>query len=547
MKISKSLGILFCVLVAASLTLTGCSKSGSNIAESKTTETIESSVKDMAKDDVNLEPQKGGTLTISLSSSPSKLDPIHYTGTYEGQIIGEVCNTVIDYNNTLTTYVPSLAEGWTVSEDGATYVFTIRQGVHFQKGKFQDGREMTAEDVAYSLNRSAQYSDSNRLSMLKEAKVTGEWEVTCILKSANASFLTALTDSGNSIVPKEAVDGWGDDFGSHLIGTGPFSLQSFKLDQESVLIKNPVYWMGEPNIDELVFKVITDPIQASNALQTGDLDMASNLTGEAVQMVKDNNDLTLLSIEGIHVAYIYFNQTKGPTADIRVRKAIIEAINVDEMVQSIYKFGEASRAYLPLPPGSWGYDASLESQVPKFNVEGAKALLKEAGYGDGLTLDLYISNTPARRAMTVLVQAYLAQVGITVNIHGTEWGSFSDVAMSGNADMYGMSWTWYPDPFFFLDKMFSSEEIGGIGNGQNFSDPEVDKLLKAALEVSDVESRSVLYKKALAKIETHVPGLYYANEKVIYGVNQRVHDFIQRPDGTIRIITPENNVWVSEK
>jgi peptide/nickel transport system substrate-binding protein len=516
--------------------------------ETTTSEPVEELVSSPAvnMDDSNLEVQKGGTLTISLSASPSKLDPIHYSGTYESQIIGEVCNTIIDYNSTLSAYVPSLVESWTVSEDGTEYVFQIREGVYFQPGTFQDGREMTAEDVAYSLNRSAQYSDSNRLSMLDFAEVTGENEVTCTLKSSNASFLTALTDAGNVVVPKEEVEGWGDDFGNHLVGTGPFSLKSFKLDQETVLVKNPNYFMGEPNIDELVFKVIVDPIQAVNALQTGDLDIATGLTGESVQKVKDNEDLNLLAINGLHVAYIYFNQVNGPTSDIRVRQAIIEAINVDEMTQSIYKYGEASRAYLPLPPGSWGYDSSLESEIPSYNVEHAKQLLAEAGYADGMTLDLYIGNTPARRAMSVLVQAYLAQVGITVNIHAAEWGTFSDIAMSGNADMYGMSWTWYPDPYFFLNKMFSTEEIGGIGNGQSFSDAEVDALLQQALEVSDVEQRAVFYKEALAKIVSHIPGLYYSNEKVVYGVNNKVHDFIQRADGTIRIITPENNVWVSK-
>lgn len=125
-----------------------------------------------------------------------------------------------------------------------TYVFNIRQGVKFQKGKYQDGREMTAEDVAYSLNRSAEHSDSNRLSMLDKAEATGDYEVTCTLKTANSSFLTALTDAGNAIVPKEEVEGWGDDFGSHLVGTGPFSLESFQLDQQAVLKKNADYWVG---------------------------------------------------------------------------------------------------------------------------------------------------------------------------------------------------------------------------------------------------------------------------------------------------------------
>ena len=148
--------------------------------------------------------------------------------------------------------------------------------------------------------------------------------------------------------------------------------------------------------------------------------------------------------------------------------------------------------------------------------------------------------------MAVLVKAYLEQVGVTLNIHASEWGAFSEVAMSNNADIFGMSWTWYPDPFFFLNKIFHTSEFGGIGNGQHYSNAEVDALLDAALLTTDQNERAELYKEALALITADLPGLYYANENVIYGVNGRVNDFIQRADGTIKLVTPENNVWVTE-
>lgn len=537
------------LMLAASMcaSLAACGGSSAKETSAPETQAASASESEAAGETVaEGDPVKGGTLTISLSASPSKLDPIHYSGTYESQIIKEVCDTLIEYNSDLSEYVPCLATEWTASEDGKTYIFKIREGVKFHKGQYQDGRELTAEDVAYSLNRSGQLSDSNRLSMLENAEVTGDYEVTCTLKSANSSFLTALTDAGNAIVPKEEVEGWGDEFGNHLVGTGPFVLESFQLDQQAVLQKNADYWMAEPNVDTLVFKVITDSTQAVNALQTGEVDIAMDLKGEAVQAVRDNSDLTLLETAGLHVAYLYFNMEQGPTADINVRKALIEAVNVEEMVAALYKYGEAQKASLPLPPGSWGYDASLESKVPGYDPEDAKKLLAEAGYGDGLTLDLYISDTEVRQNMAVLVQAYWAQVGVTLNIHASEWGTFSEVAMSNNANVYGMSWTWYPDPYFFLNKLFSTEEWGGIGNGQHYSKAEVDDLLQKALEATDQADRADYYKQALSLIVDDLPGLFYANENVIYGVNGRVHDFIQRADGTVKIVTQENNVWVTD-
>ena len=115
--------------------------------------------------------------------------------------------------------MPSLATSWEVSDDGITYVFQIREGVTFNPSDYHDRRPLTAEDVAYSLNRSGQFSDNARLSMLDKAEATGDLEVTCTLTNACAAFLTALTDAGNSIIAQEDVEGYGDNFG-HSLGHG---------------------------------------------------------------------------------------------------------------------------------------------------------------------------------------------------------------------------------------------------------------------------------------------------------------------------------------
>ena len=148
------------------VSLAACGNSGSKGTTGATESSSAAASETTASGQTEAEgdPVKGGTLTISLSASPSKLDPIHYSGGYESQIIKNVCDTLMEYNKDLSEYVPSLATDWTVSDDGMTYVFNIRQGVKFQKGKYQDGREMTAEDVAYSLNRSGELSDSYRLN-----------------------------------------------------------------------------------------------------------------------------------------------------------------------------------------------------------------------------------------------------------------------------------------------------------------------------------------------------------------------------------------------
>lgn len=489
----------------------------------------------------------GGTLTVSLASSPSKLDPIHYSGTYEGQIIEQVCDRLIEYNDDLTDFVPSLATKWKISDNGLKYVFTIRAGVHFQKGKYQNGREMTADDVAYSLNRSAQHSDNNRLSMLKEATVTGKNEVTCTLKTANSAFMAALTDAGNSILPKEEVEGWGDDFGTHLIGTGPFYLEKFQLDEQAVLTANSKYFVAAPKLKKLVFKFISDPTQAANALLTGEVDIATDLAGEAINTVSKSSSAKILKKEAMQINYIRFNMKKGPTANADVRKAMIEAVDFDAVRSALYQYDEVKAAYLPLPYGSWGYDSSLESLFPGYNEADAKALIKKAGYANGFEVNIYVSNNAQRKTLATLLQAYWKKIGIKAKVNVAEWGTFSDTVCSGNADVYAMSWAWYPDPYFFLNKLFSSSETTAIGNGAGYVSTEVDDFLQKAGEATNQTERAKYYSQAMKKTMEDYAGIYYADPYVIYGVNGRAQGFVQRADGILRFVTSDHNVSVTGK
>ena len=192
--------ILALALVASMcVSLAACGNSGSKETEGTAANSSSAAAETTASGETEAEgdPVKGGTLTISLSASPVQLDPIHYSGVYESQIIKNVCDTLVEYNKDLSEYVPSLATDWSVSDDGMTYVFDIPSGCcKFQKGKYQDGREMTAEDVAYSLNRSGELSDSNRLSMLDKAEATGDYEVDVYTENSELFFPDSINRCG---------------------------------------------------------------------------------------------------------------------------------------------------------------------------------------------------------------------------------------------------------------------------------------------------------------------------------------------------------------
>lgn len=533
--------------VMAVTVLAGCGKKSDDSStkeDSATTEEATEIVNKEATIDVPDEVTKGGELKIALTSSPKNLDPVKYTGTYEAQIIYQVCDTLVNYDKELSEIIPGLATEWTVSDDNMEYTFTIRDDVYFQPGEYQDGRQMTAEDVAYSLNRSAQESAMNRLDMLDHAEAVDATHVKATMKAPSAVFLTALTNAGNAIVPKEEVEGWGDEFGNHLVGTGPYAMEQFDLDQQAVLKKNDKYFLGEPNLDSVIFKVITDPNQEVNALRTGDIDIALQLTGETVKLVAEDDKVNLMKKPGIQISYAYFNMQNGPTKDPKVREALIKAVDYNELAAGVFQYGEGEAASLPLPKASWGYDEAVEKDVPSYDVEGAKALLKEAGYEDGFTMDMYITNETFRQKAATILQSYWQQIGVTLNINTVEWGTFSDTCAGGKADVFAMGWSWYPDPYFFFDKMFATSAIGTLGNGQGYSNEKVDKLLEDALKITDQDERAKMYKEALKLITDDNPGIFYGNPMECLGINPKVQDFNQRADGTVKLFTAEENVWV---
>ena len=486
---------------------------------------------------VSEEDKYGGVLNIALASTASNIDPIKYTGVYENQIIASICDTLITYSDDLTEFIPCLATEWSANEAGDVYTFKLREDVYFQPGKYQEGRKMTAEDVKYSLERSANESALARLAMLDHCEVIDEFTVECHLKSPNASFIAALYNGGNVI---------GDEFGAHLVGTGPFMMaeNGWKTDESCELVRFDNYWGQKPYLDGVKYVYISDVNQRVNALKTGEIDVANDLRDEGIQSVMNDDSLTMVQIPGMGVSYIYFNMKKGPTADIKVRQALQMAFDRESVCKALYQYNDGQVGWLALPPGSWGYDESLIDIVPKYDPEGAKALLAEAGYPDGFSLEYYTGDTATSKKIGEIFQQFMAKIGVTVEIKQAAWGTFSEIGASGNADVIAMSWTWDPDPYFYLNKMFHKESLGTLGNGQQFDIPEVNDLLDQAVTISDQAERAKLYKEALKLITEQYAQIDYAVTNVNVGLSNKVQGYPVRADKTIVVTNDATiNTW----
>lgn len=530
-------------LLAGAALLTACSGGGQTAPSEEGTKATEAIVATSAPE-TDLEPQEGGVLNIGLAGSPKNLDPKNRTSMYESNIISQICDTLIIYSNDQSEYLPSLAKEWEISEDGKEYTFHLRDDVHFQKGQYQDGRLLTAQDVKYSLER-AKEAKNVTLVMLDHCEVIDDLTVKCVLNEANAIFLDALTGPTNVIVPQEEVEGWGDEFGAHLIGSGPFKLKEFKLDQETTIERNEDYWGPRPNLDGACFKVITDVNQQVNGLKTGEIDFSTKIAGEAVKLVQEDSNLVLLSQPNTSVNFIGFNTEKGVTSDVKVRQALAEAIDIEDLCVGLYQYGEAAYAGQPMPPASWGYDPSMDEVKQKYDPEHAKQLLTEAGYPDGFKISLNFSNSSTNTKLATILQQYWKQnLNVDLEIVGTEWAVYSQTVTQGDHDTYVVGISSTVDPHNFTGKCLGSQYIGTLPAGARLNNPEMDELITKSLVISDQAGRKEVYKDIVKKTMELYPAIYFSNDNIIWGTTSKVHGLSQKTYWNL--CNSEVNVWMEQ-
>lgn len=497
--------------------------------------------------ETNAQAVDGGTLIVSMPSSPLTLDPVNYSTLYENHIMYNVLETLFILDKDYKDIIPCLATDYTVSDDGLAYTVNLRDDVYFQDGQYCKGRKMTAQDVKYSLERSKTESATDRVcrDFFDYVEVVSDTQVILHMTSAAGPFLEQLALIGTAIVPKEEVEGWGEQFGNHIVGTGPFTLEKIVTDEKVILKKNDKYWGVMPHVDGLEFRIVSDSNQAFNAVQTGEVDIAMYLQGESIKRAQDTG--MLLQTPASSVTYVRFNLQNGPTKEPKVREALTMATDIDSLVKGIYKYNEGTRAYQPLPAYSFAYDTKFNNLVPEYNIEKAKQLLAEAGYPNGFEMTLYIGATSNREKMAQMLQAYWKQIGVTLNIKSSTMAEWSAaVADSWNdsvVNSYGVSWNSTPDPYGFVDKFYNSNTIHASSNAGGYSDPEIDKLLNAAFALTDTAKRKEIYDQIMEKIMNEYTGIYYAYECRNWAVSSHVHDAILRADTQMIVASPFNNIW----
>ncbi len=413
------------------------------------------------------------TVTMAfLESEPATLDPQAAGAQDEYQVLWNVYEGLVGYDpKTLTPDTSGLAEKWDISSDGLVYTFHLRKGV-----KFHNGREMTADDVKYSFDRlanpdtgiasttlllnnvvgwaAASAKDASKRSKgIEGVKVVDPATIQITLATRVSSFLNQLTLPGGFVVPKEAAEG--KDFNQNPVGTGPYKFVEWVHGDHIILAANPDYWGGKPQIDKVIIRVIREASQQTIEYEAGNLDIASISEADLPRLRADDKlSKQLMVVPVLNVFHLRVNLNDKVVSDVRVRKAIALGIDRKTIVDTILN-GQGTPAHGLIPPGLTAYDPKADP-FP-YNPDQAKQLLADAGYKDGLTLEIRTQTVETELRTLAAIQQQLAKVGITIKINSTERALFTADSNACKIQLITIFWSQdYPDPENFDGLLYTA-------------------------------------------------------------------------------------------
>lgn len=414
-----------------------------------------------------------------------------------------------------TNFIPALAEKWEVSADGRTYTFHLRKGV-----KFHDGfGPFTAADVEFSLNRYRDAKESAWAAMysnISAVKVVDDFTVVVTLKSPDPFFLGRVAtdnDQGSFMMSKKAFDQLGKTaMRLRPIGTGPFKFVEYRTKDRVVLARNDDYWAGKPILEQIVYRYMPSTSARELALLNGEIhSMRCPIDAKLLERLKRQG--IVISPFGPQVVWLFNMNIKAkPFDDIRVRRAVAYAFKREDLANYMGPDLTES-AFSAAPPTYFG--AAKREDLPAelrydHNPERAKALLKEAGYPNGFTVDMKISERDDYRQFMTILQQQLKQVGININLSMVDHTTYHSQGMKdAEKPLFLIGDLSYPDGLIMLKRFYhSSLALGKPTSARNYSryeNAQIDALIEEAEKSGDLEKRRQLYMQIQKKVLEDMP------------------------------------------
>lgn len=477
-----------------------------------------------------------GQLVLNIGGEPSYLNPILARDVPSSEVIGMVFNGLLKVNSKLEL-VPDLAQRYTVSADGRVYTFFLRKDV-----KFHDGHPFSASDVIFTFSKilDPRTNTVRRSDFVIEGKpiqfrALDPYTIQAILPKPFAPFLVHMT---TGILPSHIL--YNQDinttrFNRQPLGTGPFIFDKWKSGDYVLLKRNPNYFGTKPKLAKIILRIIPDQNTALLALQKGEID-ETNIQAKDVEKLEKHPLFRIYHFQTLQYNFLGFNLKKPLFSDSRVREAIAHAINKPAIVKGVLK-GYGKVADLPSSPVSWAYPP--DDQIKKFDFNPAKSrqLLKEAGLlwngklkrfeqkGKPVEFTMITNKGNAEREKVAqMMQQFLADVGIKMNIQVMEWSSFVKVLNDPKDpkafDAIMLAWQLGIDPDAL--SVWHTQEYPKGFNLIGYSNPEVDTLLQQGREATSNASRKEVYASLFTKIAADSPYVFLYYPESVVGINKRV-------------------------
>lgn len=473
------------------------------------------------------------TLIFAQGADPRGLDPALVDDGESSKVIVNIYEGLLQYAKDSTKLEPCLAESWTVSPDGLTYTFTLRKGV-----KFHDGTDFNAEAVKVNIERQMTGNATEDMSYagfvfgyVTKVEVTDTYTVVITLSDVCTPFLYNLAMSlAAPIVSPKALTDNNNNVNEHPVGTGPYKFVRWDKEQSVVLVRNDEYWGQKAKTKNVIFKIIKDNSARVVALTNGEVDMIDGIDATVVEQIKKAGK-TVDQPDGMNVNYMAYNVDSKIFSNAENRKAISQAVNVPELVQSLYQ-GYASPANSILPSFVPGYSADIKQVA--FDPEAAKTVLAKNGVTEVHML-AYSNprpyNTATGQVLAEAIQGYLSKVGVTCKIDVFDWTTYKEKVKAGDFDIAFYGWTGdNGDPDNFMALLSDPDPSMNIAH---FKDPQYIDLINQGKATPEGDARNAVYKQLEQIQADQNPWLLVSHSKLLSAYNPKVSGYYYHVTGNI--------------
>jgi len=463
-------------------------------------------------------------IVIAQGVDATTLDPHMHAETTTSNVVNQIFDRLLTRDAAMVLQ-PDLALSVTPLND-LTWEVKLREGV-----KFHNGEDFDAESVKFSIERIIDPATKSpqlpSLSAIDRVEIIDPHTVHIITKTPYPVLPGRLT---LAMVPPRYIREQGEQyFAEHPVGTGPYTFVSWTKDEAIVLAANDAYWRGSPAIKQVTFRPIPENATRLAELQTGAVDLIVNVPPHQAADLDAGADTKVVKTPSGRFIFLQLAaDSDGPLADPRVRQALNCAIDVPGIIDSILA-GNGYRSTQPLTSLDFGFNPDLAGYA--YNPERARQLLAEAGYPDGLTLDLDVPNGRyvMDKEVAQAVAGQLAAVGVDVNLNVNEWGmhisKILEHKMTG-AFLIGWGTTLF-DADATLFPLFRSGQRNSY-----YGDPETDCLLDAGRATLDSAARADLYHAAAAQLVENAAAVFLYQQEDVYGIDRQLN-WQPRPDELI--------------